>query len=68
MLEQFKLAKTVQEVVIMARTQERPAPTTEDPAPTENEGSADEPMWPEPIDPPDNASLPGDPSVTRPDY
>lgn len=66
-IKTYQLDKAVQQAVIIARTQERPAPSTEDP-PTESERNAEEPTSPQPIDPPDNASLPGDPSVTRPDY
>lgn len=54
----------VERIRHVARDQSTEAPGK----PAENESDRDEPASPEPVDPPDNESLPGDPSVTRPDY
>ena len=69
MLEQITHSHLMK-AVLYAR--DSSSPPTEEEAPTNQQPAA--PDWesirpaPIPIDPPDNTSLPGDPSVTRPDY
>lgn len=69
MLEQITDSHLMK-AVLYARDSSSPPTEAPEDVPVNQPAPADdwESIRPAPIDPPDNTSLPGDPSVTRPDY